>query len=134
MEETIETATSEAKRDLSPEWLEFLARVRSLARGVAAGPAAGDARDLARESLKLCAHVERLHAGFEHLLAGSPAPEARDAPDSGRHREGLSDEDKAALKIQRELHEPSSVRDVIKALFLWQDYPEERMGDDERTY
>jgi hypothetical protein len=129
MEETTETATTEASRDLSPAWHELIARVRGHARRTIDDPAA-DARELAHGALTLCAHLERLHAGVEHLLAGGipPAPAAQ-RPDV-QPAEGLTDEEKQALKIQRELHEPSSVRDVIKALFLWQDYPEERLEQD----
>jgi len=132
MEETTETATTEAHRDLSPAWLELIASVRGHARRTLEDPAA-DARELARGALKLCAHLERLHAGVEHLLASGTPPEPavkrRDAQPAG----GLTGEEKEALKIQRELHEPSSVRDVIKALFLWQDYPEERLEDDDES-
>lgn len=130
MEPPTQTATAQLNRDLSPQWLEMIDRVRTLARRSSTDSSA-DVRELSRESLKLCRHVERLHANVETLLGGDtpPAPKAEQHEDD--HQEALTDEEKEALKIQREIHEPSNIRQVIKALFLWQDYPEERLEDEE---
>jgi len=130
------TATAQASRDLSPEWLELIARIRGLARRALEDPK-DDATTLATESLRLCLHVERLHAAVEDLLGGlsqeelqttqPPAP-AKAAPASDKP----SEDERVAMDIQREIHQDKvNVRDVIKALFLWQDSPADRLDDRE---
>ncbi|RYD34892.1 MAG: hypothetical protein EOP87_08345 [Verrucomicrobiaceae bacterium] len=117
-------ASSEVTRDLSPEWLDLSSRVRRLA--VASSSSDGA---LAQEALKLCEHVERLHADVEHLLVRL---RAEDGPLVGSidARAGEPDIiDKANIEIQREMHQKSDLQHIIKALFMWKDDPVQRVRE-----
>ncbi len=116
-------AAEETQRELSTEWLELSGRIRELASRLKPDTDP-EVRQLARESLRMCGHVERLHADVERWL-GELAPTAGAEPAPHDQEESEDDE---ALNIQREIHQDKvSVRDVIKALFLWQDTPDDRM-------
>jgi hypothetical protein len=128
MDSNPQTTTVQASNDLSPEWLALIGRIRSHALR-ALDDSHDNARELAREALQLCQHVERLHRDVESLLGnltttaflaqGDSSPS--DAPRP-------TEEDKVAMEIRREIHQDQvTVRDVIKALFLWQDSPADRL-------
>jgi predicted nuclease with TOPRIM domain len=118
-------ASSEVSRDLSPEWLELSARVRQLA------VESGGSSALAESALKLCDHVERLHADVEELLNGFA--ERQEHIEAERvHDAAVADPeaiDQANIQIQREMHQKSDLKHIIKALFMWKDDPVERVKD-----
>lgn len=122
-------ASSEVSRDLSPEWLELSARVRRLAVEVQANTSENS--PLAESALKLCDHVERLHADVEQLLTGFA--ERQEHIEAERtHDAAIADPqaiDKANIQIQREMHQKSDLQHIIKALFMWKDDPVERVKD-----
>lgn len=123
----LKEASSEVCRDLSPEWLDLSSRVRRLA-------AASSLTDssLAREALRLCDHVERLHADVEHLL-GTLKAEKEPLIGSLEAR-AFEPEiiDKANIEIQREMHQKSDLQQIIKALFMWKDDPVQRVREREK--
>lgn len=117
-------ASSEVSRDLSPEWLDLSSRVRRLA---AASSSADSA--LAQEALRLCDHVERLHADVEHLLG---TLRTADGPLKGSIEARVNEPDvidRANIEIQREMHQQSDLQHIIKALFMWKDDPVKRVRD-----
>lgn len=116
-------ASSEVSRDLSPEWLVLSASVRRLAEEAKAG----SDKALAEEALRLCDHVERLHADVEHLLQSlGDNPEVLAGTLSARAGE-TSEIDRANIQIQREMHQKGDLLHVIKALFMWKDDPRGRL-------
>lgn len=125
----LQEASSDLSRDLSPEWLDLSSRVRRLA--LEAQSKSVDS-SLANEALRLCDHVERLHADVEQLLvnlrtdhSGFPEPTpvpAHTPPPPEKINE-------ANLQIQREMHQKSDLEHIIKALFMWKDDPEKRARD-----
>lgn len=116
-------ASSDINRDLSPKWLELSARVRELAHE------AGENSPLAGEALKLCDHVESLHADVEQFLNQlNDSPGFPEALSQGLQGNPPPEEiDKANLQIQREMHQKSDLQQIIKALFMWKDDPVERV-------
>ena len=120
-------ASSGISRDLSPEWLELSSRVRRLALEAQSSGSSGSA--LASEALRLCDHVERLHADVQQLLVTLRSDE--DTLGHGTPLETLppappEEIDKANIQIQDEMHQKSDLSHVIKALFMWKDDPVER--------
>lgn len=122
----LQEAGSDLSRDLSPEWLDLSSRVRRLA--LEAQSKSADS-SLAAEALRLCDHVERLHADVEQLLVTlrtdhsefpEPTPVAAHSPPPP---EKINE---ANLQIQREMHQKSDLEHIIKALFMWKDDPEKR--------
>lgn len=124
----LQEASSEVSRDLSPEWLELSSRVRRLA--IEAQSNSGS--PLADHAIRLCDHVERLHSDVEALLVSlstrhDPLLEEHDIePKPEPEPEEINREN---LKIQREMHQESDLRQVIKALFMWKDDPVDRVRE-----
>ncbi|MBX3740846.1 MAG: hypothetical protein KF712_07645 [Akkermansiaceae bacterium] len=117
-------ASSEVTRDLSPEWLDLSSRVRRLAAASSTPDGA-----LAQEALRLCEHVERLHADVEQLL-GSLRAGTDPLLGSLEARAYEPDViDKANIEIQREMHQKSDLQHIIKALFMWKDDPVQRVRE-----
>ncbi len=125
----LKTVYSELDRDLSPDWMVLSSKVRELSARLecdAAGTKlAIDAGLLVNHASLLCDHVERIHRDVGKLLGEiddrisqvDPIPKGVDAAEV--HRE--------ALQIHRETHElRGDFKDIIKALFMWQDDPVER--------
>jgi len=124
MTANLQEVSSEVSRDLSPEWLDLSSRVRRLA---AAAPT--EDGPLAQEAVRLCEHVERLHADVELLLANL---RAGDGPLAGtiEARAGEPDIiDRENIQIQREMHQKSDLQHIIKALFMWKDDPVKRVRE-----
>lgn len=96
-------------------------------------PLAAETLVLATEVSKLCDYVDHLHGSVRQLLA------QRDASDSALHEvDDLSDEardrsaeNRKAKEIQHETHQFNpAAKDIIKALFMWRDTPQERLNED----
>jgi len=118
-------ASSEISRELSPQWLELSSRVRRLAIETQSTGSSGAA--LAAEALRLCDHVERLHADVEQLLVTLRSDDTHGAPLETLPPPPVEAIDQANLKIQDEMHQKSDLSHVIKALFMWKDDPVERV-------
>lgn len=126
METNLEKAFSKVDRDLSAEWIELSAEVRKSVASL---------RDKARDSamveeisaleantLRLCDDVERIHRDVEKLLLelDEKIPEIDSLP-ADVDPEAVKRE---AIQIHRETHElRADFKDIIKALFMWQDDP-----------
>ena len=132
MSENLQHSIKEVDKDLAPTWIELSDRVRDLSAALklkAAGTAlAADADHLAQQAARLCGHVERIHADVNDLMGKLelqiPLPEP-DVPAS------LKSEvtELEWVRIQRENHElRTDFMDVLKALFLWRDDPNDRVG------
>lgn len=134
MNDNLQHSIGEIDKDLAPSWIELSDRVRDLAAALklkAAGTTlAADADHLSRETDRLCGHVERLHADVIDLVnklesqVPFPEPDAQPVPlkpEEVEHEYG---------RIQRENHElRADFKDVVKALFLWRDDPNDRVRD-----
>ncbi len=124
-----EDALSDA---ISTHSIELSRRVRQLAGDLrdttAATPFAADTLTLANEVGRLCDYVEQLHGNVVTLLSKIHADaESDSSPDGGE----VTAEDKKAVEIQREIHElHPTVKETVKALFMWRDSPEERLRED----
>lgn len=125
MDATLEQACA----DLAPEWIDLTARVRGLALDLKSKAAdtslSRDTEVLAREAETLCNHVDRLHGDIKALISRfDTSPD--NVPNAGR--EDPDDLAKESIQIQREVHEMRpDVLDIVKALFMWRDAPEERV-------
>jgi hypothetical protein len=126
MDTQLEEVYSDVDHDLSAEWLELSTRVRSLvdqmqkkAKGTIL---AGDATTLAADTAKLCDHVERVHLDVGKLLVelDQQMPEMDFTPSNV----DAAEIQREAIQIHRESHElRANFKDIIKALFMWQDDP-----------
>jgi hypothetical protein len=117
---------------VSTQSIQLSRRVRRLADDLrdmtAATPFAADSLILANEVGSLCNYVEQLHGNVETLLAKIHADAGFVAASDSRE---ITAEDKKAMEIQREIHElHPTVKDTIKALFMWRDSPDQRLRDD----
>lgn len=122
------TSLDKAKQEMAPQWVELTKSVRDHASACLDGSESNDATTaLAEEALRLCDHVDRLHADLGELLTALDA-----TGDSGPGRDPDAREiDMAAIETQRETHETSdSPRDILKALLMWRDDPAERVRHD----
>lgn len=129
MENELEDAYSEVDRDLSVEWLQLSERVRTLLGQLGtkaqATELAGDISTLTTETTRLCDHLERIHQDVAKLLVelDEKLPEI-DLNSPAVHPDEVQRE---AIQIHRETHElRADFKDIIKALFMWQDDPVER--------
>lgn len=131
MEDTLERETSELSEAISPHAHRMSGHVRTLAQSLKekteATPFAADTLILANEVKVLCDYVEHLHGNVEVLLTKIETVE--NASDVSHHE--ITAEDRKAIEIQRETHElHPTLKDTIKALFMWRDSPEQRLRDD----
>lgn len=89
-------------------------------------PFAAEALILSNEVCSLCDYVDHLHDSVEVLLAESDAASHSQAVLVA----GQSPEERKAVEIQKEIHRfDPSAKDIIKALFMWRDSPEQRLRD-----
>lgn len=115
--------------ELSTEWLKLSSRVRKLADDLqikASGtPLANDAAHLNAELGKLCGHLERVHRDVGNLIAD---PDDTAPPIGSVHPALQSDEvQREAVRIHQKNHEiRADFKDIIKALFMWQEDPVQR--------
>lgn len=89
-------------------------------------PYAAEALILANEVCSLCDYFDHLHNSVEVLLAQSEAA----SQSSAVLVAGQTPEERKAVEIQREIHRfDPSAKEIIKALFMWRDSPEQRLRD-----
>ena len=135
MKEGTKNPYQELRADLEERWGEVAERIRELERRVEAGldgggAASADVRELVRYSRLMRRHMAEVEGHADALLdqiAADPEFERleRSAPGGG---EAEGEGQRAMLEIQREMHRPSSsFLEVLKAVFLWRDTPEERV-------
>lgn len=117
---------------LSPSWPEATGEIRSLLAKLSPvvrnSPSAQDYERLQALTLRLCSHLEQIHQQAAKYL---DEPE-KSLPSGGSysvHKEQNPEEFvREAIQIERESHEhQGSFKEIIKALFLWQDHPDERI-------
>jgi hypothetical protein len=130
MDQTLETVYNEVDHDLSAEWLKLSARVKALSGQISARAKgtllAEDTMTLAEDTAKLCEHLECIHRDVGKLLVrlDEELPEMDFTPTNADDAEIQ----KEAIQIHRESHElRADFKDIIKALFMWQDDPAERV-------
>ncbi|NJR42887.1 MAG: hypothetical protein HC767_09745 [Akkermansiaceae bacterium] len=132
MDTQLEKIYSHVDHDLSAEWLDLSTRVRHLV-GQIQNKAKGtilaeDAAILAVDASKLCDHVERVHLDVGKLLIelDQQMPEMDFTPSNVDPAEIQRE----TIQIHRESHEmKANFKDVIKALFMWQDDPMDRVRE-----
>ncbi len=132
MDHELEEAFSEVSRDLSSEWIDLSMRVRSRLQAVynksAGTPFEGELAILAVDTTKICDHLERIHGDVERLLIelDEKLPEIDRIPADIDPAEV----EREAIQIQRETHElRADFKDILKALFMWRDDPEDRVRE-----
>jgi hypothetical protein len=117
--------------DFSSAWIDLSKRIRRLANDIRSRSVgthlAADTATLAEDVSRLCDHVERIHRDAGALLA--QADDSDDRVTVGDVSSALKAEapQLEAVKIRREGYEMrADFKDIIKALFMWQDDPVER--------
>ena len=118
---------------VSPQATRLCKHVRLLATGLRdrtdATPLAAETLVLANEVESLCDYIDHLHGSVETLLV------QRDVDASSLEAEGEGEgetnaEQGKAKEIQRETHQFNpGAKDIVKALFMWRDSPQERLRD-----
>ena len=126
----MQTNLEKAKPDHSAQWSALSSRVRTLAIRLSekahGTPLEADAVELLREIPKLCDHLERIHREAGNLL--TELVENLPEPTIASPSLELDEVQREALQIHRETHElRADFMDIIKALFMWQDDPAERV-------
>ena len=126
----MQTNLEKAGSDHSAEWLALSAKVRTLAirlhEKAHGTPLEADAAELFSEIPRLCDHLERIHREAGNLLTelDENLPETTTTSASA----DLNEVQRETLQIHRETHElRADFKDIIKALFMWQDDPAERV-------
>ena len=126
MDKNLETARDEICHDLSSKWLVLNDHVRQQAISLKShlvGTALNDqASALVQDTEKLCEHFERLHGDIEKLLKLL----ADEETDMSEDESSPASAEAARQAIQaraRDHQENDSLKDVIKALFMWRDDP-----------
>ncbi len=97
-------------------------QMASLLRQLEGNALEDEAKRLAANVELLCEDTDRLHSGVDTLISSIDLPD------------GLPStlEERKAVEIQREIHEFNpSVKETIKALFMWRDAPKERIWQEE---
>ena len=135
---TPHTLPTQFKSPVDPpsSWLELMERMRrrleGLRRNAVGTPLEEETVLLARDAKKLCAHVEQLHREAHRWLSQTSSL-TDDNGDSSSDIPAVEVE-RAAVSIHREQHEQSAnPLQVIKALLMWVDTPEERVRDGDST-
>ena len=117
-------------QEFSTEWLDLSNRIRNLAEQMMSRTRGtvffDDASSLVTETSKLCDHLERMHRDIGELVAKQDVEE-ESVPDPAHPALQSAEVQREAVKIHREGHElKPDLKDIIKALFMWQDDPVER--------
>jgi hypothetical protein len=125
MDKNLENAYHDVDHDLSTEWLALTERVRTLTHEIDSAAASDKTRLLLSDVSKLCDHVERLHVDVALLLKElSPEIEIEKSPEESVAIQNES------IQIRREVHElRADFKDILKALFMWQDDPADRIRE-----
>ncbi len=122
----MQTNLEKVESDHSAEWMTLSDKVRTLVSSLnekAHGThLEADTSELLGETTLLCDHLTRLHREVGNLLT-EPHEKL-----SGSTTVDLDEVQREAIQIHRETHElRADFKDIIKALFMWQDDPTERV-------
>jgi hypothetical protein len=131
-EDKQKTPYQELREDLDERWSEVAVRIRELEGRIEAGldldgAADADVRELVRYSRLMRRHMAEVQAHADTLLEQIAADPNLDYLE-GAAPPRSSEASTAMLEIQGEMHRPSdSFLEVLKAVFMWRDSPEERI-------
>ena len=135
MTDKLKSNIEEIDKDLSHSWIDLSDKVRVLAADLklktAGSNFASEAEHLSQETARLCDHVEKLHTDVIDLIDNleDRIPLCEQDTSVKVESSGLDCDivENEKIEIQRESHElRSDFKDVLKALFMWVDDPEER--------
>ena len=133
MNDDLKNNLAEIDKDLSNSWIELSIKVRDLSNDLKLKTAgttfAAEADHLSSQTSRLCDHVAKFHTDvidlIENIETHLPLPESDAAASVIPDPEAL---DQEKIQIQREKHElRNDFKDVLKALFMWVDDPQERL-------
>jgi uncharacterized protein with PhoU and TrkA domain len=121
---------STATADFSDEWVKLSRHVRHLADRLKSKTLgthlATESTELAEEIATLCDHVEQLQHKSAPLAAVAESQVAENTQNGGPEENAEIQQE--ILKSHREIHEMrADPKDILKALFMWQDDPAERL-------
>lgn len=138
MSDSFKSSVKEIDKDLSHSWIDLSDEVRTMAENLKLKTAgteyAGDASELVVKASQLCDHVEKIHADvidlIENIEDRVPLPEADGSLPAATGGLDCDSVDKEKIQVQRESHElRNDFKDVLKALFMWVDDPEQRVKE-----
>jgi hypothetical protein len=129
----LEATNSKNQQSLPSGWLELTQRVRRrlerLHHQAVNSPDSDEFKLLAAETEMMCNQMEHLHREAHRLLSKYGEGSAENAPGSSDIE--VAEVERASVDIQREQHEQSAgPMEIIKALLLWRDVPEERVREE----
>jgi len=124
------------RNDFGAHWSMVAEKIRELEERIEGGLNGGDlpvqdVRQLLRYSRLMRRHMAEAQAHADTLLEQMTAPS--DLDDVKMAKTHSTEEEQAAIvEIQREMHRPSDTfMEVLKAVFMWRDNPEERLDREE---
>jgi len=128
MQVNLETARDDVRQDLSSKWLALSSQVKDGANSIQAktvGTGLGsETTALASDTQQLCNHFERIHADVEKLLLLLNG-ESFDSSKSDSILDSTSSQKQVLIAQENDHKENDTLKDVIKALFMWRDDPAE---------
>lgn len=128
MDQNLEKIREEVRGELERHWLTLSADVRTKAqamqRNTMGTPLNLDATELAAATEELCRHFEKTHHSVETLL-GFLDPGSNPPPHSELQATSSEAQHQALIAQAKDHAENDSLKDVIKALFMWRDDPAE---------
>ncbi|MFD2257616.1 hypothetical protein ACFSSA_13115 [Luteolibacter algae] len=133
MTDNLKTNFEDIDKDLSKSWIDLSDQVRTLAADLklkAAGTGIGaDAAHLSQQVNRLADHVEKLHTDMIDLMENiEERIPAKHFAETDGAVVNPNEVDREKIQVQRERHElRSDLKDILKALFMWQDDPVERV-------
>lgn len=108
------------------------ARLENLRLRAAGTSLESDVEHIAKDAAKLCDHVAYLHQEAHRWFTESSG--LRDSGETDPAESPAAEVQRAAVTIHREQHEQSdNPLQVIKALFMWVDTPEERVRESDTS-
>ena len=126
----MQTNLEKVESDHSTEWLALSAKIRTLASRLnekARGTdLEADTAEFTSETSQLCDQLDRIYRDVGNLLTELEVKPPEMNPSSPTVE--LDAVQREAIQIHRETHElRADFKDIIKALFMWQDDPTERV-------
>jgi len=130
MNKTTHPIRREIGNELASQWLKLSAEVRQRVERLKVLSAGtnieSQALNLHQDTLLLCDHFDKLHSNVQDLLALLDQERLPKEVPSLATQVTSSESFEQSIKLQEREHEQSdSLKDVIKALFMWRDNPPE---------
>jgi len=126
MSNNLETVQNEVRQDLSSKWLTLSSQVRERAKSLQSRTVGTDLSSetdtLAIDAGELCDHFDRVHADVGKLLTLLQGGNL-DYNESNSEMDSTSTHRQVLIAQENDHKENDSVKDVIKALFMWRDDP-----------